>query len=296
MARETQTDQAHGGYLMKFIIAALLLGSTAYANVSVPIDSTYKLTFDDEFNGTNVNVAHWNKGWFGTGTNITKPTNSAETAAYDPAQCTVASGHLKMTAIQKTVVDQFGKSWAYATCGMNTMNKFDQAYGYAEARMFLPASGTKIANWPGFWANGYQSTCGTWPCAGENDIMEGLGGYAHWHFHGPNNYNPGGGPNTNLSGWHIFAALWQPGTITYYYDGVSVGSISSSNITSAKMAYLLQNSVSPADHYGGPMLIPATVLVDYVHVYSKDASAVAITPEANYGGPGANGAAINPCK
>jgi hypothetical protein len=35
-------------------------------------------------------------------------------------------------------------------------------------------------------------------------------------------------------------------------------------------------------------VFPAIFQVDYVHVYSNASGAVAVTPQANYGGPGYN--------
>ena len=37
----------------------------------------------------------------------------------------------------------------------------------------------QIENWPAFWL----VTTGSWPAGGEIDVMEGLHGYAAWHYH-----------------------------------------------------------------------------------------------------------------
>ena len=55
---------------------------------------------------------------------------------------------------------------------------FQYTYGVLEAKVYLPADGSLIANWPGVWANGQ-----TWPVDGEDDLMEGLQGLACWSFH-----------------------------------------------------------------------------------------------------------------
>jgi hypothetical protein len=47
---------------------------------------------------------------------------------------------------------------------------------------------------------------------------------------------------------------------------------------------ILQNAVGT---YGGPTLVPADMMVDYVHVYTTDPTVPAVIPEPNYGGPGA---------
>lgn len=283
---------------MKFLKMTLalvfcLISEVTIAQVYAPIDSSYKLTFDEEFNGTSIDASKWNTNWLGAAGTITKPVNSAELGAYDPAQCSVANGNLEMKAIQKTVRASDGRTYNYVSCLINTHRKFQQAYGYFEARMYLPGANGKIFNWPAFWANGDHSAYGrSWPFAGELDIMEGLSGYAHYHFHSDSTH-AGGGPNSDFTGWHIFGALWEPGSVKFYYDGRFVGQLTT-GITSLPMYVILNNAISPENRYGGPMMLPATVLVDYVHVYSRDPNAVAVTPQAGYGGPGATGSSSVP--
>ena len=89
---------------------------------------------------------------------------------------------------------------------VTTIGKFSFTYGAVEARIYLTGTSGKINNWPAFWADG----TGAWPATGELDVMEGLGGSAAYHFH-----SPSGGPGSNVSGdftgWHTYAADWQPG-------------------------------------------------------------------------------------
>jgi beta-glucanase (GH16 family) len=109
------------------------------------------------------------------------------------------------------------------------------------------------------WADGQSP----WPTNGEDDVLEGLGGEACFHFH-----SPSGGPGScvagNLSGWHTFASDWQPGSVTYYYDGAQVGRITT-GITSSPMYLILSNTVSSA--MGGPTVAPSDMQVDYVRVW-----------------------------
>jgi Ca2+-binding RTX toxin-like protein len=239
-----------------------------------PIDSTWKLTFDDEFN--TLNTSHWGTNWLGAPGAITKPINSAEQAAYDPAQVSVSDGYLHLGTDHKTVT--VGSTTYNMVGGMVQSNDhFQQAYGYFEARIFLPGSNGDISNWPAFWLDGQN-----WPVDGELDIMEGLSGQAGWHFHSPSG-GPGASSSADFTGWHTYGALWEPGSVTYYYDGVEMGKITS-GITSSPMYMILNNGVS--DSIGGPTHVPSDMLVDYVHVYSQEPNAVAVAPEANYNGPG----------
>jgi Ca2+-binding RTX toxin-like protein len=247
-------------------------------DVWTPVDSSWKLIFDEEFNGSSINTAKWTTNWFGTPGAITRPVNSYETGAYDPAQVSVSDGflHIETAASPATVG---GKTYAYRTGIAHSNQNFEFTYGYAEARITLEGSDGKIANWPTFWLDGQN-----WPYDGEIDIMEGLEGLASWHFHYAHG-DPGGSAPGDFTGTHVFGALWEPGSISYFYDGVKVGTITS-GVTSAPMYIIINNAMGP---WGGETVIGADMAVDYVHVYSRNPNLTAVTPEAGYGGPGDNG-------
>lgn len=220
------------------------------------------LKFDDEFNSTSLDTTKWSTGWFGSG--ITPPVNSKEEDCYDPAQVAESGGSVDLTIVKKS--EDCGISDPVYTTGLvSTEGKFNFTYGFVEARVWLPAADgnpSEIANWPAVWADGEN-----WPEDGEIDIVEGLEGPACAHFHGPADPqglgagSGGGCPNGNYAdGWHTFAANWEPGIVTYYYDGVDIGSITS-GITSAPMFVILDY----AD--GQPFQVPATMKVDYVRVW-----------------------------
>jgi beta-glucanase (GH16 family) len=226
--------------------------------VGVPGDWTLK--FDSEFNGTSLNTAEWSTGWHGSG--ITGPANNAEDDCYDPAQVSEGGGALSLTVVQQS--ENCGDTEPYATGMVSTMGKFSFTYGFIEARVWLPGvpgNPGEVANWPAVWAVGQN-----WPEDGEIDIAEGLGSVCA-HFHdaaNPDGIGAGGGsgcPGGNYTnGWHTFAADWEPGGITFYYDGVDIGGVTS-GVTSAPMFVILDN----AAQY--PARVPATMKVAYVRVW-----------------------------
>jgi beta-glucanase (GH16 family) len=218
----------------------------------------WKLTFDDEFSGTSLDTAKWSTGWYGSG--ITPPVNSAEENCYDPAQVSVGGGTLDLTLIRKS--EDCGASNAVYAAGLvSTQGKFSFTYGFIEARVWLPAmtgDPGEVANWPAVWADGQN-----WPEDGEIDVVEGLGGGVCAHFHGPadpSGVRVGCPSGTYAGGWHTFAADWEPGNVTYYYDGADIGSVTS-GITSAPMFLVLS--------YGTEKLVqaPLTMRVDYMRVW-----------------------------
>jgi beta-glucanase (GH16 family) len=224
--------------------------------------STWHSIFDDEFNGTSLNTADWSTGWYGNG--ITGPISTTdELECYDPSHVVEGSGEidLNLTATPETCPTGSGPINEQYDSGMITTNgKFDYTYGYMEARVWMPGT-SAVTDWPAVWA---QGQAGNWPVNGELDVVEGLGGSACWHFHDPSG-GPGGCASGNFAaGWHTFGADWEPGSVTWYYDGIDVGSVTS-GVTSSPMYVLMNLAV---DHtYGGAIQAPATMRIDYLRIW-----------------------------
>jgi beta-glucanase (GH16 family) len=223
--------------------------------------ASWQLVFDDEFNGTSLDTSKWSTGWYGSG--ITAPVNSEELECYDPAQVAEADGELDLNLTAKSETCG-GQTRPYASGLITTDGKFSYTYGYLEVRAWLPG-GSTISDWPGIWADGQS-----WPTDGELDVLEGLGGQPCWDFHDP--LGAFGGctaAGSYLGGWHTFAADWEPGSVTYYYDGAVVGSVTS-GVTSAPMYLILD--LAADNEYGGPIQAPATLRVDYVRLWQHNAA------------------------
>ncbi len=223
---------------------------------------TWHLIFRDEFNGTSLDSSKWSAAWDSI-TGIYGPVNTAETACYDSSNIVLpgdGSLHLQLESKQATCK---GASRPYSGALIHSNAKYQFTYGYYEVRAFLPAaSNGAIANWPAAWNNGQS-----WPADGENDTMEGLSGKACYHFHYAVDSNTAGDTgacaNGSFTGWHIFASDWEPGSVTYYYDGVQVGQITS-GITSSPHYLILDYTQGS---WGGPASVPAEMQIDYVRVW-----------------------------
>jgi beta-glucanase (GH16 family) len=235
--------------------------SAGHTPMPTGVSGDWTLKFDGEFNGTSLDTTKWSTGWYGSG--ITAPANEQENDCYDPAQVTVGGGVLSLSLIQKS--ETCGDNEPYAAGLISTAGKFNFTYGFIEARVWLPGvpgHPGEVANWPGVWADGQN-----WPQDGEIDIAEGISGQVCAHLHSavnPDGIGPGGGSGcpsgTYTGGWHTFAANWEPGIITYYYDGVDIGSVTT-GVTSAPMFLVLDYATQNTN------VAPAAMKVEYMRVW-----------------------------
>lgn len=235
----------------------------------VGISGNWKLAFQDEFAGSAVDSKKWTRNWLAGPNDVTKPINSAEVSCYDPANATVADGELKLKAEKRSCKANDGKTYAYRSGMVQSNGKFNYTYGVAEARLWLPAG---KGAWPAFWSTGQD-----WPQDGEIDTIEAYGDDVaeyHYHYAGAgcgSSCGPGGGVKIPgaTSGWHTYATKWEPGKITWYYDGKPVWQWTTS--VTNKPLYLVTNfGILGKDWETGktnnpPM--PATFRVDYVRVW-----------------------------
>jgi beta-glucanase (GH16 family) len=239
----------------------------------IGIAGTWNLIKSDHFENSSLDTTLWRPGWFGS--TITNPVNSYEGQGYNANHVTFPGDgfmHLKFTQTQITPPDGITRPYTGSLVSTNPSDGrasggFSFTYGAVEVRAFIPAKpGSPVANWPAIWTNGQSP----WPSNGETDIMEGLSGSAKWHYHSTDgsgkHQGPGGTPSGTWTGWHTFAYSWDPGNITFYWDGVNVGSVTS-NVKAAPHYIVLNNAVSsPTSSHA---LAPVDMLIDYVKVWQR---------------------------
>lgn len=202
--------------------------------------------FDDEFNGTKLNTVNWSTSWFNKG--------SMNNVTTDPANVSVANGNLVLTlssASSGALVDtNHGDA---ATTG------FSFGYGYAEARIAFPGSGSTIYNWPAWWTDGQS-----WPANGEADIAEGLGTLTSNYHSNSGASNSNTIPGTWSNSFHTFGLDREPGKNSIYWDGKLVRTYATDDNGAAQ--YLILNVGSSGNAVTGTA---SQVKVDYVRAWKK---------------------------
>ena len=231
---------------------------TFTAKLPVGQTGNWQTIFDDEFSGNQLDSSKWTPNWLGTNaSSITEPVNDGETECVDPSQVSVSGGSLLLTAVARSCLDK-----SYASGLIQSNGRFSFTYGYMEARIWAPA-GKGV--WPAFWSDGQ-----IWPQDGEIDVLEAHGNdQSEYHIHYAGcggDCAVGGGANLSgaTSGWHTYAVDWEPGVITWFYDGQQVFQFRNSVVPSGEMYLIVNLGLS-----SNASAVPATMRVDYVRVWQK---------------------------
>lgn len=266
-------------------MAVLLLGVAAGVGASPPVRGAsaltleppslrfpeessggfWRLTFSDEFDGSEVDSSLWSHG-FGWGD------TAANFAAWcDPAANVIVDGALLQRA-DRLPVPQNGKTYSGAC--LHTKDTFSQLYGYWEARIRVPV-GSGL--WSAFWG---KPATEAWPP--ELDVEE-IGGDRpdtvimtnHWrddsgHRQKTHRYQ---GPDFS-DGYHVFGVEWSPDEIVWYVDGVERAATTdgAAAMSAGGPFYALLNlqvGLRGAAQASDATRFPAYQLVDYVRIWDR---------------------------
>ena len=257
-----------------FLVASLAAAVALMAVVdpvpaqAEPPPGNWALTFNEEFSANGLNTALWTPEW--------------------------PSGPMSGECTSPGLVSQPGNGYLYlqvraqkSTCGgvehadtgsLVESNPADgkpghsgflYSYGYVEWHVYIVGWGGEaqgcpkggcIPDWPALWSFPENEET-------EIDTMEGLKGQACYHFwrHLEPAYQVGGCAAGSYAGWHTYGVDWEPGSLKYYYDGTKVWEYNSGDIKSTPQ-YLIMDEVPPGS-YGGELVVPDEIVVDYVRVW-----------------------------
>lgn len=256
-------------------LSAVCLLSIGVQGCTVPFGAGHRidlsdavLAFSDEFEGDTLDTGKWN-----IISRILYSNNALN--AYNPSMVSVSGGYLRLDIAE---VPYLGRK--YSAGEIDTRDKFSQQYGYFEARIKVPSGAGLHSSWWLWPASDH------WPP--EIDIMEVKGNdrttvymTLHWAENGivrafPEQLDFTGDHfvERRVSGkdfsqdFHVFGLEWSPQSIAWYIDGIEWHR---TDQHIPHEPFLLELDLA-LDAYGGALdastILPASLLVDYVRVYS----------------------------
>ncbi|SDT88671.1 Glycosyl hydrolases family 16 [Verrucomicrobium sp. GAS474] len=245
-----------------------------------PGDGDWVKTFDDEFDGTEVDASKWSvagENWYD------------KVSHYSKENVTVSGGLLHIRYEKKTGFhndDPTRYQTDYATGFLETFDKWAQRYGYFECRIKLSKA---PGLWPAFWLMPNRSgpekkgVRGSTSDGGmEFDVMEHLaiwGPYRyniamHWDGYGKDHRSAGSKIyfQPDKDGFVTAGLLWTPGSAIYYANGREVLRLESPRVASVPEMMMF---TLPSGGWDGNVLdpqnpqLPDECVVDYVRCWQR---------------------------
>ncbi|MEZ4223090.1 MAG: glycoside hydrolase family 16 protein [Polyangiaceae bacterium] len=250
----------------------------------------FTLTFQDEFDGTSLDTAKWQRRY-----KWGEAVINSELQAYVDDAFSLQNGVLNIVG-KKQSGQYAGQTMGYTSGVICSLH--EQTYGYFEARLKMP-KGKGL--WPAFWLLGAVGTSGV----NEIDIQEYLGHEPnkiymtlHWgtdygsgHQSDGSNYS---GPDFSAD-FHTYGLEWTESKVTWTIDGTERHSYSGPGVPKVPM-YVILNLAIGGGWPGSPdgtTVFPANYDVDYVRAYKAGESDAGVGGSAGSSGSGgsAGGAA-----
>ena len=244
----------------------------------------YTLTWNDEFEGTEINTSNWvYELGDGTAYGLAPGWGNGEKQLYTNS-----------TSNSKITIDSDGNSalviianeesaGSFTSAKLTTQNLQSFRFGKIEARMKLP-EGKGL--WPALWMLGDNITEIDWPGCGEVDLFELLGDapntlYNNVHYtNAENKHNEMLGTYVLGTGnfsdnYHIFRLDWTPESMVFSVDGEQTHMISIGTDMKEfqRSFYLILNIAVGGGWPGDPdntTVFPQEMYIDYIRVFEKD--------------------------
>jgi beta-glucanase (GH16 family) len=251
------------------------MAGEASASVVSDNPSDWNLTFSDDFDGASLDATKW-------ANRLPGPRNDAINTAN---AVSVGGGALSITT--------YTDNGTHYTGMIGSQGKFEQAYGYFEARIKYH---TSPGQWSAFWLTSpvYDTGVGNPALYGtEIDVVEHravnsndnpvAGRYVsavHWDGYGAEHTQEANThsaqPGLGNDSWHTYGLRWSPAGYDFYYDDTLIWNVTKA--ISARPEYMILSSevrqggwagTIPTGGYGPLGTSVTNMQVDYVHVYQS---------------------------
>jgi MYXO-CTERM domain-containing protein len=251
--------------LLLTVISCLLLTHSS-AHAAAWDRPGWQLTFQDEFDGVEVDAAKWVKRYKWGEAQI-----NGELQAYVDDAFQLQNGILSIVGDKRTAT-YAGQTFQYASGVLCSV--LEQKYGYFEARLKVPAG---QGMWPAFWLLGKTAATGV----NEIDIHEILGhqpSTVYMTVHWGSDYSAGHqsdgsswvGPDFSAD-FHTFGLEWNPDSIIWTIDGVERKRHTGAGVPQVEM-YVILNLAIGGTWPGAPdgtTPFPGLYQIDYVRAYTR---------------------------
>ena len=221
-----------------------------------PEGKTWKLVWNDEFDGTELDENKWiyrqegqrRDGWW-----------SRKAVRLDE------KGHLIMSTLKE--------GDKYLDGCIATQGKFEHAFGYYVARMQLQK---QPGHWSAFWltCDGVRKIGNEGRDGSEIDIMEKpwldetINHAVHWDYGQPKS---SAGTHVKVAGvmegFHTYGLLWTPDEYVFYVDGRETWRTKAGGVCQVPVYILLSDEIGKWAGDIAEAELPDHFLVDYVRVY-----------------------------
>ncbi len=259
----------------------------------LPEGMNFKLVWQDEFDGTELDMTKWDyrlsmmgkrhRTWDNEGVTLDGQSHAVFSIyEKDGEICSsqLQTGYNYMDAIP--AAEDCWNGGLVWPIGKMKKHKFLHRYGYYECRCRLQK---KPGWWSAFWLQSPTIGCSLDPeTAGiENDIMESFKpGKIITHCNHHDGYgedhkceNVGNGMDLNVDEWHVFGMLWTENGYTFYVDGQEDGHIDGP-VSKVPQFILISTEVNGyrakerAATDEARAAVGDTFLVDYVRVFDVE--------------------------
>ncbi|HEY8402504.1 MAG TPA: glycoside hydrolase family 16 protein [Cytophagaceae bacterium] len=237
----------------------------------------WKLVWQDEFDGPEVDTTKWNYEVNGDGGG----NNELQYYVKSKRNVYIKDGKLVIKGIKENYKGKF-----YTSGRLNSSNKADFKYGRFDIRARLPI---QQGIWPAIWMLPTDWVYGGWPLSGEIDIMEIVGhepstlhGTLHYGELWPKNKYTGGSyklpTGTFEDEYHVFSVEWEENEIRWYIDDQLYSTKTPKDTDphrwpfDQKFHFLLNLAIGGT--WPGPpdeeTVFPKYFFIDYVRVFQKE--------------------------
>jgi hypothetical protein len=179
--------------------------------VPAGVPGSWRISFQDEFSGTALDLTQWDGVWFNEGGGM----NNVGTYSRNVS---VANGEVRLQlssssegALIHTAGGDGGEAGRYGL----------PVGSVTEARIWFPGNGDQLFNWPAWWANDTYDGVSGQPVSGEHDIAEVLSsGDLTVNYHSPSGaHNQGSVAGYWGDAWHTYALHRKANSADVYWDG-----------------------------------------------------------------------------